>query len=457
MHNGSSSAPAQTGDRLPAPSARLSRRNFVLGVINGSMNQFSGSLVDPGTVLAVFMIDLMPGRYGVLWLGLLTSLINAGWFWPPVLLASRMAVTARRQPYYYVSAGLRIGMAFGLWAAVALVRGGNPVLLFVLICVLQLAQSSAGGIGIIPFFATVTETIPANWRGKFFGARMFIGSALSFGAGAYVTHLLAARGDALWDGYVRLFLLAAIFGSSGWIAWSLAREPEHRVERRRFSTRVQFIRGLRRYHRDANFRRLIRLRVFSGFTMSLAFPFVVPYALHNGLAPKEAAGAFLAANVIGRTASNVIWSHISDTVGNRRVMMIAGFLTLLLPVALLLTPVLPHLPFPWGGTLAPTLQAAYVLLIFLLIGAVGSGMDVGQTNYLLELAPPSKITTYLSFHYAVGVPTSFAPLVGALVIGAGGHYTLGFALTVVLGVAALVNTCNMAEVRGLVRETGEGS
>jgi MFS family permease len=434
MHNGSSST-------------RLSKRNFVLGVVNGGLGQFSGSLVDPGTVLAVFVLDLVPGRQAVIWLGLLVSLINAGWFWPAALLAGKMATLERRQPYYQLSAVLRVFAVFGLWVLVARLGGGRPILLLTAIALIQLAISSAGGIGLMPFFSVVTDTIPANWRGKFFGARTFVGSLLAFIAGFWVKHLLAAEGERLWDSYSLLFLASAIFGSVSFVAWSLAREAEHPVQRRQLPFRLQLWRGPRAYRRDTNFRRIVQVRVLTAFAGSLAFPFVVPYVLQYGLAGKSLVGAFLAATVLGRTASNIPWSHISDRRGNRLLLLISGGLSALLPVAVLLTPLIPRITLLGPGSLVPDLTVAYLLALFVLIGASQSGMEVGQTNYLLEVAPTAKRTTYLGFYYTVLTPASFAPLVGALIIGTGNYYMLGFGLAALLGLWSVASVVGMDEVR----------
>ncbi len=426
---------------------KLSRRNFALGIVNGSLVQFAGSLVDPHTVLAVFVIDLMGPKYAVIWLGVLVSLISAGWFWPGALLASRMETLQRRLPYYRLSAALRIVIRFALWGAVAYIGGSNALLLFVLVAVLLLIFTSAGGIGIIPFMSVVTDSIPPTWRGKFFATRTLLGNLLAFTAGLYVRKLLAAEGNVLWDNYATLFLLSAVITTFGLSAWCLAKEPRHTVQHHRLPFRLQFLRGPRLYRRDANFRRLIRLRILNAITASFAFPFVMPYVLANDLAVKAAAGMFLAAMVLGRSAANILWGYISDRLGNRLLLLITSIIGALLPPLVLLSKFIPPFPFAWAGNLVPDLTTAYLFLIFMLIGATQSGQNVGQTNYLLEVAPQVKRATYLGFFYTVLVPASFAPFIGSLIIGTGGRYELGFAVAAFMGIAGLLNTIRMQEVR----------
>lgn len=78
--------------------ARRVRRNFNLGVANGALWILCRALIDPDTVLPAFAIALMGDN--PLAVGLLVSLVNAGWFWPPLLMTSTMATRRRRHPYY---------------------------------------------------------------------------------------------------------------------------------------------------------------------------------------------------------------------------------------------------------------------------------------------------------------------------------------------------------------------
>ncbi len=435
-----------SGNHQPG-TQRLSVRNFILGIINGSLVQFGGSLLNPQTVLAVFVFDLIPGRYAVIWLGLLTSLISAGWFWPSALLANRMETLRRRQPYYRLSAVLRITLRFALWGAVAYFGGSNGPLLFVLVAVLFLLFTSAGGIGLIPFNSVVTDSIPPDWRGKFFATRTFLGSSFAFAAGFLVRDLLSAEGNRLWDNYSLLFLLSAIFTACGLIAWCLAEEPPHTVQRHRLPFRLQFLRGPRLYRRDPNFRRLIRLRVFNAVAASFAFPFVVPFALSHGLVAKATAGTFLAATVLGRTLSNILWGYISDRLGNRLLLLITSIIGASLPILVLLAGFVPQSPLHFAGEIVPDTTTAYLLLVFMLMGAIQSGQNVGQTTYLLEVAAPVRRATYLGFFYTVLVPASFAPFVGSLIIGAAGRYELGFAIATLMGLGSLINAVKLEELR----------
>ena len=103
---------------MAAPTLRgqLSRRNFLLGVINGGIFIFLAALIDTDTVLTGFAWQLTGGK--TLWIGLLVSIINSGWFWPSLFLSPYFATRSRLMPWYQVTVATRLVGLFAM-AAVA--------------------------------------------------------------------------------------------------------------------------------------------------------------------------------------------------------------------------------------------------------------------------------------------------------------------------------------------------
>ncbi|MCD6359595.1 MAG: hypothetical protein J7M38_01950, partial [Armatimonadetes bacterium] len=124
------------------------RRNFTLGVINGALWMFSRALNEPETVLPAFAVALMGDN--PIWVGLLISMVNAGWFWPPLVMSSALATRQRRHIFYQVSAGFRIVALIAIYLLVRHVARGNAALAFWLISLCYLLYTSAGGVGLVP-------------------------------------------------------------------------------------------------------------------------------------------------------------------------------------------------------------------------------------------------------------------------------------------------------------------
>ncbi|MEJ2720042.1 MAG: hypothetical protein P8181_02715, partial [bacterium] len=90
------------------------KRNFVLGVVNGSLINVGMAFLDPFTVLPVFIMKL-GGSAAVI--GLVSALPGLGWFLPQ-FATSRLAGTRRRlMNIYRISSVPRI-LGFGATAAV---------------------------------------------------------------------------------------------------------------------------------------------------------------------------------------------------------------------------------------------------------------------------------------------------------------------------------------------------
>ncbi len=165
------------------------RRNFRIGVVNGSLWLLAKALTDPDTVLPAFAVALMGGN--PLYVGLLVSVVNAGWFWPPLLMTSAMATRKRRHPFYRLSAIVRISAIAAAWGAVYFLAGDYPLPAFIAVGLCYLAYTSGGGIGLIPFMSVVTDSIPPNQRGRFFAMRLFFGGLMAFAAGFWIKWLLS--------------------------------------------------------------------------------------------------------------------------------------------------------------------------------------------------------------------------------------------------------------------------
>jgi MFS family permease len=412
------------------------RRNFKLGVINGSFWLLARALTDPDTILPAFAVALMGDN--PLYVGLLVSLVNAGWFWPPLLMTRRMSTTERRHPWYKLSAVIRVGAMLAAWAAAYWLAADSPVVAFVAIGLSYLAFSSGGGIGLIPFMSVVTDSVPPDRRGKFFAMRFFFGGLMAFLAGFWVKWLLGEdSGYSFPQDYAYLFGVATVVSALALLSWWFAREPEHKVETRSLPLGVQLLRGLRRLRRHPEFRRLVMSRVMMSASYGLIVPFLVPYA-YRSLAMAEAmVGIALASRVLCYSMFNIIWSRLSRRYGNRFLMMVGGAVHMAGVVLVLLTPLMPAIELGTLFGLQFDLRLAVLMLCFGAVGAARSGQVTGQNAYLLDFTPERTRPVYLATYYLISLPMAFMPLATALLIGTQGRYLLSFGLAAAATVACI--------------------
>ena len=430
----------------------LSRRNFYLGLVNGAVTMLGGALLDPGTVVTAFVVQLMGGN--VIWVGLIISLFSFSAQIPITLLANRLETVRHRMPYYWLSAVVRAVSWLALGLVLTFGQGLSHLTLFVVVCGSFLAWGLGAGVGAIPFWSIVSDSIPPNWRGRYFGIRQFTGGLLCVGAGIYVRHMLGpASGLPFPRNYGTLALWATVATALGVAAFCANEDRPAVTQRRLVSLGLQMRRGPRAWRRDTNYRRLLRAIVGYGLAMALVGPFIVPYALQHLHLGVEAVGIFLIARQVAFSLSSFLWSYISDARGNRLLMIITSSLALLVPVAMLAAPLVPIGSTVAAGGLVVSAPLAYLTAVFVLLGLATGGLELGYNNYLLEVAPPRKRSTYLGFLSTLNLALAWAPLAGSLLIGQADRYALGFALSVVAGAVCLWNVVRLGEVRG---ENGEG-
>jgi MFS family permease len=433
---------------MAAPgSPRLpSRRNFYLGLVNGPATAVSTALLATETVLAAFVVRLMGGN--VIWIGLLASVIATATLLPNVYLASRMTVLPRRLPYYQFGAVLRTASRLGLVVTLIYGVNGPPLTTFLLVLGSMLVWALGAGISSILFSSIVSDSIPPQWRGRFLGWRNVIGGLLCMGGGLWLKQVLGARSGLVFPlNFALIAVVATVAEGIGVGAFCLSREPKPVRQSRQLPQVLQFLRGPRLFRRDPNYRRFLRANVAYSLAISCAVPFIVPFALKHGGVAAAALGSFVVARQLAFSLSNLVWSRISDQRGNRRLMIVTASLVLVVPLAMLTAPLLPPEAQMHLGAWQASAPAAYFVAVFALVGAATGGLELGQSNYLLEVAPPRKRATYLGFQSTVGVPLAWAPLAAALLIGRSDRFMLGFALSLLAALVCLYNVLRLSEVR----------
>jgi MFS family permease len=426
--------------------AGLYRRNFTLGVINGAVWILSTAFVDVDTVMPAFALDVM-GR-NVIWVGLLSAVIASGWFWPPVLLSARFERTQNLRPWYQWAAAARIGAMFAMFVVIATFPEGHARLLYASVGLLFFLHTSAAGVSNIPFLSIVSDSVPPTWRGRFFGVRLFLGGLMSFAAGFYVRGVLSDHsGLGFPHNYARLFAISSVFVLVSLGAFCFVDEPPRAVQQRKLPLGTHLRRGPRLYMRDRNFRHVILLQALTALSFGLAVPFIVPFAVQDLNVAKSAIGLFLGVKLLSFSCSNLLWSYLSDARGNRLLLVAASALGIAVPAMVCLAPMVPQGELHAAGGLALSARGWFILATFAMVGASNAGLQVGVTNYLLEIIPPRLRSTCLGFYYTTALPLAFVPVLGAVLIGARGHYALGFALSGIAAIAALLLAFRLREIR----------
>lgn len=425
----------------------LSRRNFGLGVVNGSLWIGSRALNDPETILPAFAVALMGNN--PLWVGILVSLVTAGWFWTPIVFSPILSTRQRRHPFYQVSAIVRVAVVVAIYLVTKFVARDSPGTAFWAIAICFLMYTSAGGVGLIPFLSVITDSVPANRRGAFFGMRYFFGGLAAFGLGFWVKGVLSEdSGIGFPDNYALLFGVAAIVTAVSLGVFCLAREPRHKVETRRLPLRIQLVRGLRRARREPDFQRIIGARVTLTAASGLIFPFLVPYGLTRLGMTEAMVGVVVAVRMLLYSTSTILWSRLSDRIGNRLLLIVSGGVLVSAAAMVLMIPFIPAVPLGTVLGLSFDTRLALLLFVFAASGVGASGQQLGHMGYILEFTPERTRAVYLATYYLMLLPLAFMPMLSATLIGSAGRYMLVFALGGLLAATTLLVDLRLRPLRG---------
>ena len=420
--------------RVAAPPRYADARwNFIVIVLDASFFFAAFAFLDPVAVLPILLDDLGHSR---LLVGLMSGLQRAGWLIPQLLAASFVLHRPRKKPFVFLPCLIGripfyiLAVVFNLdWAA-----SHQRAALLVLVLGYTFFFFS-DGLGGVPWHDIIGRTIPAQLRGRFFGAIQFIGGVLAIGSGAVVHKALADPSLAFPHNYGRLFIYLAAGMTVSTICLALIREPHGpAVEgRQSFPRLLRAIPStLRTYPR---LRQAIVGQILCGVG-GVAVPFYALYAESKLHLPASAAGTFIWAGTLGSVGASLIWAYLSDRHGSTSAIRAASWLVIAVPASALLIP-----------ALAPGTAVGYFYpIVFLLNGAIWGGMWLGFTNYILEIAPDDIRPLFLGLQATLCAPTIFMPLLGGWLLNLI-SYQLLFLMAAAAGLIGLLYVHRLPEPR----------
>lgn len=409
-------------------SARYYHRNFFAGLVHGIFFQMSAAFGSIHTVLPAFVTLLTPSALAV---GLMAAIQDFGEIVPQLFTAYLLEDKPRKKKYLLAVITVR-WVSWGLLAWLTYRYGlSNPLLVLGVLIALFGLFNLAGGMGTVIYADIFARAIPANRRGRFTGARQIGGFALAILAGYIVKLILDNEAAFPFPiNYSLIFLLSTVTLAVAFTGFALIKEPVYPVQRKSESLRVMLRRALGLVRINANFRRLLVSRAIMGVGVALA-PFYVVHARQTVAADAGVIGLYLSAQMAGAALSNILWAWLADTRGNKSVIMgtlassgLASLLAVLLP------------------GIAPMAYA----LVFVLLGAMLSGLKLGFSNFILEMAVPDMRATCVALQNTLIAPITLLPLVAGFLIE-GSSFALVFGVQAALMVVGLAVSVKLLDPR----------
>jgi MFS family permease len=410
-------------------SARYYHHNFVAGLIHGIFFQMSAAFGSIHTVLPAFVTLLTPSPIAV---GLMAAIQDFGEIIPQLFTAYLIEDKPRKKKYLlgvitvrWISWGLLAWLTFQYALT-------NPGLVLTVLILLFGLFSMAGGMGTVLYADIFARAIPAERRGRFTGTRQIGGFALAILAGWIVKVILDNETLLPYPtNYSLIFLLSTVTLAVAFTGLAMIREPVYPVRRQSESLTILLRRAAGLVKINRNFRYLLASRALLGVGIALA-PFYVVYARQNIGGDGGVIGVFLAAQMIGAALSNILWAWLADTRGNKLVIIgtvassgLASLLALVIP---------------------QDASTGYYALVFVLLGAMLSGLRLGYPNFILEMATPEMRATCVALHNTLIAPITLLPLVAGVLISQS-SFVIVFGAHIVLIIIGLLVSFRLLDPR----------
>ena len=438
---------------------RERNRHFRLALLQGVFMRMSFTLIDAVTILPAFVHSLTQSKILV---GLAGSLQPAGWMWPQLLMSNLLEHRPRKMKFYAFGMAVRITMWVAICLSVFFIGAQRPVTLAVCFLMFYFIAASAMGVSTIPYMDIVSKVFSPRRRTQYFSLRQLYGGLCSIILGFFIRAVLGKESEFIgpfggitrfFKSLINFFIFSALGLSSGLsfpftyctlficavVTFSLSvtfflriREPVAPVQASRQPIRQHLKRGPYFLRIDANYRRLLLLRICH-HSAGMSTPFYVPFAMQKLGISEATIGSFLITMAITGVISNILWAHVGKHHGVRLVLVMTSAILALPPLFALLVRLLP---LAW--------QTPCYYLVFSAEGAAVSGMWVGFMAYLLNIAPPLSRPTYLGFMNTLLFPMSFAPLLGGVLVNIVKYPGL-FLMSIACGILALRVTTRLEE------------
>ncbi|MFO7945651.1 MAG: MFS transporter [Armatimonadota bacterium] len=422
----------------------LNRRNYWLTIINGMMAMTGGRLMDLRTVLPLLLFRLTGRAWTV---GLLETLFVIA---PaiPQLIAARWVDTLERKGPQYVRYSVYRFVALAALSASVLAADFIPnIMVAVLFFIFFTIRYAAQGMTTLCFRDIIAKSVPTTRRGSLWMWRWVGGITMIFlVAVPLIRYLLGDNSPLEFPlNYGALLTAGTLVMGVGWVVFAQIDEPDSSPAKHTLTWRQHFARSLRVWGRDAKFRRFVLIRITLVGAGAIR-PFFIAFGAQVWGLPDVVAAAFVTIEAISQGIGALVAGQISDRLGNRAVLLLAGGTLLITSLgAVLLAQFVPEGAFEILGY--PLSYRVVALgLCFTGGGAFTSIASTGYTNYMLDIAPQRMRPSYLAFERVFIAPVGFVPICFGWLVDAV-SYQLVFGIGAALAATALFFAIKIDEPR----------
>jgi HEAT repeat protein len=265
------------------------------------------------------------------------------------------------------------------------------------------------------FLAWLSDLVPADYRGRYFGRRNMI-----LGLVSAITALPPALflDQAVKHDRLPVPLAFTILFGTGMLFLALSQFALTRMpnvprimgltggQEDGVDGRKSFLQFYREPFSDRNFRRLLTFTTFWTFGHLFAGQFFTVYMLENLKFPYIMIQMTALVAALFSSLGMPFWGYLSDKFGNKPLLIISGSTVVFMPLIWTLTD-----PERYGWSVG------VIMFIQVIAGFMWAGVGLSQFNMILNIAPQSQRTLYMGAISATGALIGgLAPLCSGLVM-----------------------------------------
>lgn len=269
----------------------------------------------------------------------------------------------------------------------------------VIFSLIVLTSTLANSVCSVAWSAAVSQLVPLNIRGSYFGRRNVF-----FGAWSLAVTLTAGQLADAYDNALKVFgfiFLAASIARFGGLYYFLRMKFPPSVTT--WQPREQMAPGLKEVMADRNFIRLILFTGLFGMCLYLGNPFYSVFVLNQLHFTIGDLTVLTTLSTLGGLISLKTWGPLSDRFGNKPVLINTALLWLTAAAASWL----------FSG---PT-RHAHLYATYFLTGFMFSGFELCQFNVMIKMVPSTHRTHYISMYLSLTrMLWALGPPIGALIL-----------------------------------------
>jgi len=271
--------------------------------------------------------------------------------------------------------------------------------LFVVLLTLSAVLGSFAGPA---FLAWLSDLVPADYRGRYFGRRnMILGLVSAVTAlppALFLDQAVKHQRLPIPLAFTILFTVGVFFLALSQFALTRMPNVKHRERTDEQAEsgagnggRKRFFAFYREPFGDRNFRRLLTFTTFWTFGHLFAGQFFTVYMLESLKFPYLMIQMTALVAALFSSIGMPFWGYLSDKFGNKPLLIISGSTVVFMPLIWTLTD--PE-RYAWS--------VGVIMFIQVIAGFMWAGVGLSQFNMILNIAPPSQRTVYMGAISAIG-------------------------------------------------------